>query len=322
MLTLPERLFEVLGMVAPGHLFHISVTKPGTGAVDAFLSLPAHRELTALASLQDQVQRMPGVRDCSFYLQAEQRPTSFHDLMDLATLESTVLWQVFCEPLDLHYDLSINFHRSAQFFYTLSTSRDNAPYSEEERQLLRLLQPHLQQRFRMLLAAEPRHPLGRQALKETPVDYLICDSDGFVETLSQGAQSLLASGGYSLRSRLDQEWRAWLSQNLREIALLSPPRPLELPHPAGRLLVFCLRNNHSGQHRLILELQDQQGPPLTPREKEVARWIAEGKSNAEIGNILGISRATVKVHVERILAKLGVENRTTAALLIAKLRTS
>jgi DNA-binding CsgD family transcriptional regulator len=53
---------------------------------------------------------------------------------------------------------------------------------------------------------------------------------------------------------------------------------------------------------------------LTERESQVAYWIAEGKTNGEIGVILGIGARTVKKHVEHILAKLGVENRTTAAL--------
>ena len=42
-------------------------------------------------------------------------------------------------------------------------------------------------------------------------------------------------------------------------------------------------------------------------------WLARGKSNAEIGAILGISAATVGKHLEHIYPKLGVENRTAAA---------
>jgi DNA-binding CsgD family transcriptional regulator len=42
-------------------------------------------------------------------------------------------------------------------------------------------------------------------------------------------------------------------------------------------------------------------------------WLAHGKSNPEIGAILGISAATVSKHLERIYPKLGVENRTAAA---------
>jgi DNA-binding CsgD family transcriptional regulator len=52
---------------------------------------------------------------------------------------------------------------------------------------------------------------------------------------------------------------------------------------------------------------------LTLREREVLCWLARGKSNAEIGIILGISSATVGKHLEHIYPKLGVENRTAAA---------
>jgi DNA-binding CsgD family transcriptional regulator len=53
---------------------------------------------------------------------------------------------------------------------------------------------------------------------------------------------------------------------------------------------------------------------LTPREHEVAHWIAEGKGNGDIGRIIGCSEATVKKHLEHIFRKLGVETRTAAAV--------
>jgi len=52
---------------------------------------------------------------------------------------------------------------------------------------------------------------------------------------------------------------------------------------------------------------------LTAREAEVLRWIAEGKSNHDIGVILGASTRTIHKHVEHIFSKLSVENRTAAA---------
>lgn len=52
---------------------------------------------------------------------------------------------------------------------------------------------------------------------------------------------------------------------------------------------------------------------LTAREAEVLYWVAKGKINRDIGDILGASPATVKKHLERIHAKLGVETRTAAA---------
>ena len=51
---------------------------------------------------------------------------------------------------------------------------------------------------------------------------------------------------------------------------------------------------------------------LTAREKEILRWIHLGKSNSEVGTILGISPLTVKNHVQKILRKLNVRNRTQA----------
>lgn len=53
---------------------------------------------------------------------------------------------------------------------------------------------------------------------------------------------------------------------------------------------------------------------LTQRESEVLLWIAKGKSNRDIGDILGLSSRTVNKHLEQIYVKLGVENRASAAV--------
>jgi DNA-binding CsgD family transcriptional regulator len=53
---------------------------------------------------------------------------------------------------------------------------------------------------------------------------------------------------------------------------------------------------------------------LTPREAEVLFWIAQGKSNHDIGIILGAKTGTICKHVEHIFGKLNVENRTAAAV--------
>lgn len=53
---------------------------------------------------------------------------------------------------------------------------------------------------------------------------------------------------------------------------------------------------------------------LTMREAEVLVWIAKGKSNRDIAEILGLSARTVNKHLEQIYVKLGVENRASAAV--------
>ncbi|MCP4596358.1 response regulator transcription factor [Neptuniibacter sp.] len=52
---------------------------------------------------------------------------------------------------------------------------------------------------------------------------------------------------------------------------------------------------------------------ITDRESEVLHWIANGKTNREIAEILGMSPRTVNKHLEQLFPKLGVENRTAAA---------
>ena len=53
---------------------------------------------------------------------------------------------------------------------------------------------------------------------------------------------------------------------------------------------------------------------LTAREAEVLLWVTQGKSNADIATILGMSEKTVKTHLGSVFAKLGVESRTAASL--------
>ena len=52
---------------------------------------------------------------------------------------------------------------------------------------------------------------------------------------------------------------------------------------------------------------------LTPREAEVLLWVAQGKANADVATILGMSEKTVKIHMGRVFDKLNVETRTAAA---------
>jgi DNA-binding response OmpR family regulator/DNA-binding CsgD family transcriptional regulator len=75
---------------------------------------------------------------------------------------------------------------------------------------------------------------------------------------------------------------------------------------------------------IMLALEEEHAPPgpaalldlgLTPRQAEVAYWVAQGKTNPEIAVILGASPRTIDKHMERILARLSVENR--ASLIVA-----
>ncbi len=83
-------------------------------------------------------------------------------------------------------------------------------------------------------------------------------------------------------------------------------------------------------HRLLTErslplnadaaLDDARLSRLTRRQARVLDLLGDGRSNREIGEALSISEGTVKLHVAAVLRRLGVGNRTEAALLAKKLR--
>jgi two-component system NarL family response regulator len=83
-------------------------------------------------------------------------------------------------------------------------------------------------------------------------------------------------------------------------------------------LVEAIRAVHAGQRRLPAEVANRLAErmnrtELTAREIEVLRLIVQGKSNKEIAAALFIAEGTVKIHINNILSKLGVSDRTQAA---------
>lgn len=89
-------------------------------------------------------------------------------------------------------------------------------------------------------------------------------------------------------------------------------------HPLGRV--------GPDEHLFRVTAEDEAGQidalqkrfELTQRESEVLIWIAKGKANKDIGEILGLSPRTVNKHLEQIFIKLGVENRASAAVRAAE----
>ncbi len=121
--------------------------------------------------------------------------------------------------------------------------------------------------------------------------------------------------------------RYWLDQQLTpQLRSGFPPQAapgssLQLQGLTQPLRVTYVGDPAPGER--LLRLTDPQRPSetealrkhlaVTEREAEVLVWIAHGKTNREIGQILSMSPRTVNKHLEQIFRKLGVENRTTAA---------
>ncbi|GAA5160131.1 response regulator transcription factor [Viridibacterium curvum] len=101
-------------------------------------------------------------------------------------------------------------------------------------------------------------------------------------------------------------------------------------HRADTRLIFTLHAQTSdGDWLLVLREESDRAPTealiaafrLTQKEAEVLYWVTQGKTNKDIGDILGSSPRTVHKHLEHVFEKLGVETRTAAAnLALSRLR--
>jgi DNA-binding NarL/FixJ family response regulator len=100
-------------------------------------------------------------------------------------------------------------------------------------------------------------------------------------------------------------------------ALQAGARAYLLKGMFGEELMDAIRAVHAGKSRIPPAVAERLanrmgGPELTARELDVLRLIVHGNSNKEIGEGLHISEATVKTHINNILSKLGVTDRTQA----------
>ncbi len=116
----------------------------------------------------------------------------------------------------------------------------------------------------------------------------------------------------------------WLQRHL-QAALALQQEPPRLTVPLGPRRLTCrlhrqLGDEAGGEWLIVMEETSDEATlaqlvlafGLTAREAEVLYWVCQGKINRDIGDILGASPATVKKHLERVYAKLGVETRTAA----------
>jgi len=126
--------------------------------------------------------------------------------------------------------------------------------------------------------------------------------------------------GATIPGGLPKKLSDWLNGNhptgVPETSLLSTSggkihiRAVPTSSPERRLLVLTRENMPS------LSLSPTGDCGLSRRQSEVADWVCQGKTNAEIAIILGISPRTVQKHIEHIFEKMGVGSRMALAALL------
>jgi DNA-binding CsgD family transcriptional regulator len=203
----------------------------------------------------------------------------------------------------------------------MAINRDHGSFSRRDCDVLDLLRPHIVQARNNLLTLTR----NRWQIERDNWGYVTLRRNDSIAFVSIEGERLLRKffpdyGKHFVR--LPDPLLRWL-RHVREV--LQSDCPTSFPE----LFVAQSATSHftarflfegNGVTRLILSesvlidpKQLQSAWQLTQREAEVLQWMVEAKSNADIAQITNTSPRTVEKHVERILHKLQVENRTAAA---------
>ncbi|ALM83817.1 response regulator transcription factor [Bordetella sp. N] len=124
----------------------------------------------------------------------------------------------------------------------------------------------------------------------------------------------------------------WIAQQLerpqsQEAAVLTTTRAAGMDAAAGQreLRLRLTASRKAGEYVLLMDERELPADAsdtlaaayqLTTREREVLLWLAKGKTNRDIGEILGMAPRTVNKHLEHVYVKLGVETRAAATALV------
>lgn len=239
--------------------------------------------------------------------------------LDLFSKEEWLRTETYNElhrPHGMVYDASVRFYTGAlcvSFAFV-----DTVPLGQEYVRLLNLIAPHLGTAYRSF-------GLQTQGLTgQLPKYMMLLGSTGVPQVLSPDTEDLLNKYFPREKKRsgrsLPGEVRTWVQEQLSLAAKGNAPRKFAVRTDSSALVL----NLVPFAGGWVLSMTEVMAPPamdvflemgLTRREAEVLRWVVQGKQNEDIGNILSISRQTVRKHVENILNKLHCETRGAAAML-------
>ena len=180
----------------------------------------------------------------------------------------------------------------------------------------------LRARIRVHLANARSTQSARVALDATGRHLLACDADGLLRWMTPQASRLIhdAVGAGADLGFVSRQLAGWLAGGEPSA---SPDAILPITENGKKLFQLAFLEKTGTSEYLFRvtpanPVSDDEALrnefPLTAREAEVLAWIAKGKTNRDIGDILGLSTRTVNKHLETIYVKLGVENRASAAV--------
>lgn len=180
-------------------------------------------------------------------------------------------------------------------------------------------------RIRVHLANAKSAESTRVALDRSGSSLLSLDVTGGI--LWSTPQALHLLGGLLVRDEAGRRIAEPLAGGLRARVAGHASGPVIAEAAAGPIAVTFVSTIGGGEQLFRISRHDPRKDEdilaqrflLTAREAEVLLWIARGKANRDIAQILALSPRTVNKHLETIFAKLGVENRASAAVAASRM---
>lgn len=327
----PKRVMKVLASVVPNPCTSYTELNP---ALRRALGLFDDDKWKALADpnlhlFQKHMHQHPILHH--FQQVGDGAPVKISDFMSLDEWKATDVWRQFYRLFGFERQMVVCLPVQQPLVVGVALNREKIDFSERDRLALNLLRPHLYQAYYNAAAShEYREELGmmRQADESLHRGLISVTDAGDIVRTTPTAERMLAAffpRDAGSNGHLPEDLRRW---SLAQIAALrapesvrTAPRPLQIDRGDRRLTGRVITHVQPTRFVIVLEEQGQTIDPrrlaplgLTTREAEVLHWVAQGKTNPEIGMILSLSARTVQKHLERIFQKLGVETRTAAAL--------
>jgi len=251
----------------------------------------------------DQYMRLRHSHPLCSYRERTDDWTSVHTVSDFVTLREfrrTEIWNEAYRQDGVNYWLDMGLpvhHGRTRVFIFAHHARD---FDDRARLLLELLEPHLLRRTRAVEAATAA-----------------ADALATVAEAGDEAQNVVLANARGTIEFASARSRALLTRYFR-IANGTLPRELLngtiVARASGRRLTVRTARV-DGLVVLMLGEEDDRVERLTPRQREILAGVAEGLTDAQIGERLGIAAATVNKHLEAVYERLDVHNRTAAAAL-------
>jgi DNA-binding CsgD family transcriptional regulator len=238
---------------------------------------------------------------CLRHQQGHTRALKLSDFYTLRELHKTRLYDVWFKPWEIEHELNVPIPsplwHTKTFLFDRTGNRD---FTERDRLVLDRLQPHLDRLWRQ--ARTRRLLTGALAAVERSSasdarGVVLFGRAGRVDFASASARRLLCEFFPGWRgTRLPRMCEEWLEAGgKRALVQKRPGRQLTIERSGDALL-----------------LEGTEPNLLTPREREVLAWVARGKTNSEIAQLLWLAPSTVRKHLENVYSKLGVGTRTAA----------